>query len=97
MRRILLFVAGLVAGMAFVLACETGRGRVTDAGSDIHVAAGRDAHANPNDCTTWQVAYLAGQSVGPAGAPLTLPAGWEPFVAYGMGSPADLFLRRCAP
>ena len=92
MRRAAVFVLGVVAGVALVVACGqsgTGLGH---------------ANAAPNDCGTWQYvgipSDLSTVSVSISGADgkqfsidaIELPSGWEPF---GIGTGA--YMKRCKP
>ena len=82
-KRAVVFVAGIAAGIVFVIACS-------------HMGAGVDANASPTDCGTWQVSYQDLSS--PGSGTDTLPAGWEPFAAAGSGSSYFRgWARRCAP
>lgn len=84
MRPSMIFVAGIAAGIAFIIACG-------------NMNAGTDASASPTDCATWQVQYVQ-VPVGSGASFGTLPAGWEPFSVVGSGS-GDFngWARRCAP
>jgi hypothetical protein len=98
---------GLLAGIAFVVACENGG---VMGGPDGGVRAGSEAHAAPDDCATWQVLVIetdqekllaAGtvptlDGTGYAGVIWEPPAGWEPFGATRL-SGENLYFRRCKP
>lgn len=83
MRAMGLLLAGAAFGIALVVAC----GGVSK------------SQASPQDCAAWQVAYISNQTFASGVAtPLTLPAGWEPFMAYGAStSGSDIYARRCKP
>lgn len=83
MRAMGLLLAGAAFGVALVVAC----------------GGASKSQAAPQDCVAWQVAYFDNQQF-PSGAsaPYTLPAGWEPFVAYGAStSGSSIYARRCKP
>ncbi|MBI2896564.1 MAG: hypothetical protein HYY06_23600 [Deltaproteobacteria bacterium] len=94
-KALSMVVAGFVAGVAFIIACGTGR-RGSGGGSDDDggFSSGRDAEAQTGgDCEEWEVVLAAtsgledtGELVG-NGRVLRVPSGWEP---YG-----DDNLRRC--
>jgi hypothetical protein len=80
-------VAGLFAGVAFVVACGQ--------------AGVRRANASPSDCTSWQ--FVDSSSVsqgvtvpvsgGGSFSAIQLAAGWEPFGVVN----GDVYVRRCTP
>ena len=84
-----IFAAGVVAGIAIVVACQN---------------AGRHADASPADCATWQYATGVPSTgsqvtyVDPGGTTRVYwiyeISGWEPF-AVNLSS--DVYLRRCKP
>jgi hypothetical protein len=83
MKSIVLWLSGVVAGVALVLSCD-----------GVRISSGSDASAAPGDCAAWQVAYFdVVVSSGPE-APVNIPTGWEPFHVTSGGT---AFLRRCKP
>ena len=102
MRAVKIFGAvacSFVAGIAFVVACESGGG--SSPGTDGGLFdAGRDANAGGSDCPAWEVVQLSNAEVPSTGDTVgsadirSGPPGWEPY-AYASG-PTYLF-RRCAP
>ena len=90
MRAAILFIAGLAAGIGLVVACDQ---------NGVGVDAGRPVDASPSDCAVWQVANMRAHPVDTTGTPSDLPAGWEPFSAFGGSTPdtANIYVRRCRP
>ena len=91
MKTMALVMAGALAGIALVVACEH---------------AGNDADAAPSDCAAWQYApapsgdWVSVEYTSPrTGETETLTAyelapGWEPFTNDGS---AGVIMRRCKP
>ncbi len=81
MKARILFVAGVLCGVAAVVACH-------------HTST---AGASPGDCGTWQIAIVNGTQGCDVNTPLgpscTIPSGWEPFASTG----TSVMVRRCAP
>ncbi len=92
MKTRIMFVAGVFAGIASVVACRH---------------AGNSAKAGPNDCSRWQIGTFSlgvdcpADSGGPSDPACTLPNGWEPmsFSTYDVFSRSNgtIYARRCAP
>lgn len=82
------FIAGLLAGISFIVACGNTKDGSTKVGPAAAVAQ--------LDCSTYEIMMV---DVNPADdtAPnvaYTIPAGWVPF---GVSSVNNVFAARCAP
>ena len=93
MKNLILFLAGVFGGVAFILSCS----------SDDGVSAGGDAQAQPSGCRAWQIMGARFDSFPPgpsvdlvSGTASTwqLPDGWEPFT---MSDSVTVAARRCLP
>jgi hypothetical protein len=93
MKNLILLLAGVFGGIAFILSC----------GSDDGVSAGGDAQAQPSGCRAWQViveridSFPPGPSVNVVSGTTEswqLPDGWEPIA---MSDSVTVVARRCLP
>lgn len=97
MKRLPWIIAGALAGIVFVLACE----RADTGGTGGGTSAGTTASAAPSDCAQWEVQNVntgvlpdSTESADGKNKAKLIPKGWEPFAYYGAG---DYQVRKCAP
>jgi hypothetical protein len=103
-QKIIHVFAGLVAGIALVVACsKSGPQSMPDGGIDAGSPAHADAKTVPSDCAVWQVGVFSVDTLTMSNDGFReLPAAWEP---VGVARPrqdefnqADRVLaRRCKP